>query len=633
MMKNQKRRRAGTQSWLMLWSVCLLLLCLTGCGKNYQVDQALGLGTANETEKKDGVVYAVTDQNYAVIFALPNRQEVDLTAFGEPYKAVYLADSALDGAGKLAHLSWGDNVAYDPALEERLTGLQELSYPEDSLTTDWSMALAQAEQINRTRAEWGLEERVELSLPICQAARVRVEELQELYQSGARPDGRRSITALSDAGIPCDYLLTCIGTGETLEELTDTLNDDAVNAYWTYQNIVFSQMGLAVTKGSFDGEEQYGYTCFFVLPELTGVTIEGLTYERADDGIRITGCTEDARQISVPNEIAGYQVTAIAPDAFQNHPQLVSISFSTLPFLKELLAEDLFAGCDSLKAVTLPSYLDWSALALPETCRIFPYLMSMVDRQQYTHLAYVYVEDDAVYGLTQNYPSYPAVLMAVPEDRESFAIPEEVNGHRVAYVHEDALSQAPGLKEITVPDACAVEPGLLAELLASEGVVLHFEKGSMTDGMRWTIELAEQINTARAAAGLPLISPDLTLTQMAWGRAKDMNEVTDQQRANHQRPNGEDWMDIVSEPDIPYTVNGTYNHYTLAEDYQGIRSEGQIETILLPQFAEEFTSRTLGEGVLTDLVGMGLYYGEYQGEPAVFGVCVCGYREEEHGGN
>ena len=609
----------------------VLLLCLAGCGgTDYTVDEELGLGTAGETRKKDGIVYAETDRDWAVIFALPNQPEVDLTAFEEDYEAVYLSGTALDRAGKLAALTLGSSTACDPVLSERLAALDRFSCPEISLAADWAMTLAQAEQINDQRAERGLTERIEPSLPMCLAARERVGELEERYEAGTRPDGRDSVTALSDRQIPCEYMLTCIGTGATMAELTAGLDEDAQNACWAYQEVVFSQMGLSMARGGFDGAEQYGSCCLFALPELTGVTLDGLTYEKADGGIRITGCIGDARQVSVPTRIAGYEVTSIAPDAFRDRPELLSVGLPALLFLRDTLTADLFAGCDSLRAVLLPSFADPSVLELPEGCRVFPYLMDMVDRQEYTHLAYLYVEDEAVYGMVQESPDYPAVLMAVPGDRNSFTVPEEVGGHRVAYIHGEALSQAPGLKELTVPDACAVEPGLLETLLNDGGFRLRCAPGSMTDAMSWTVRLARAVNQARADMGLPSVSPDLTLTQMAWGRAKDMNEVTDEQRANHQRPDGGDWIDIVAEPDIPYTVQGEYNHYVLAEDYQGVRSEEQLTTLILPQFTQTCASTTLGEGVAADLVGMGLFYGEYQGEQAIYAVCVCGYREEDH---
>ena len=622
MMGKERRLSRLATVLLMVW----LFWGLSGCGgKEYHVDEGLGLGTSEETRRTDGMVYAVTDQNYAVIFELPNREKVDLSSFEADYEGVYLESSALDQAGRLASLSIGQKTVYAPVLAEQLESLSEFICPEDSLGSDWALTLEQVEEINSKRAGEGLRREITPSLRLCQAARARMSELRELYDINTRPDGRRGSSILQDMGIPYAYQLTSQGGGETAERFQTSLYAAALKVFYEYEGVTFSQIGLAVQNGTFDGQDRRVYVQICVLPEDPGKTVEGLHYEEVDGELHITGCDEDAQYINIPYEIMGRPVVKIRDDAFRNHSELICVNFQSKNYE---VPRDLFDGCNNLRVVITDYHPDELAeLELPEQCRVLTHGGPMVDDLEDPLPLFVFLaQEGAVYGYPLNYPVswMGCVLLAVPAGVENFTVPESVYGRPVAYIHETALEKAPDLRQLVVPNWCAVAPELLTELMESEERDLVFQAGSMTDAVRWTLVLMERINQERAETGLAPVALNMTLTQMAYVRAQDMNEVTEEQRSGHQRPDGSSWISVLDSNDIPWLESLYGNTYQISESYQGIRTETAIESNLISQFAETYSDYEIDGVGTADLIGMGLCYGEYEGESAIFGVCVCG---------
>ena len=90
-------------------------------------------------------------------------------------------------------------------------------------------------------------------------------------------------------------------------------------------------------------------------------TVEGVEYKvifgktESDDRIVVTGCKPDGNgnlTIEAEIEIDGktYLVTSIAPDAFKENTNIVSV---TVPSTIKEIGESAFADCDNLKTVTI----------------------------------------------------------------------------------------------------------------------------------------------------------------------------------------------------------------------------------------------------------------------------------------
>lgn len=79
-----------------------------------------------------------------------------------------------------------------------------------------------------------------------------------------------------------------------------------------------------------------------------------LRYIQAEDHIEITGCEEDAEEISIPTEIDGLQVTVIAKNAFRYCTKLRTV---VIPEGVTTIGNSAFDYCVALNDVTLPQSL------------------------------------------------------------------------------------------------------------------------------------------------------------------------------------------------------------------------------------------------------------------------------------
>lgn len=79
------------------------------------------------------------------------------------------------------------------------------------------------------------------------------------------------------------------------------------------------------------------------------------TFENAPGGLVITGYTGDEDEVTVPAQINGQAVVAIAPDAFAGLPTLRAV---TLPDSVTAVGEGAFQGCGALLSVRLPQGLE-----------------------------------------------------------------------------------------------------------------------------------------------------------------------------------------------------------------------------------------------------------------------------------
>ena len=87
---------------------------------------------------------------------------------------------------------------------------------------------------------------------------------------------------------------------------------------------------------------------------------EYLTYSVNGGVATITGCDDDARDITIPSKISGYPVTSIASGAFKGCNVLRSI---VIPASITSIGADAFSGCTSLKTVNAGSLSVWCRIS------------------------------------------------------------------------------------------------------------------------------------------------------------------------------------------------------------------------------------------------------------------------------
>ena len=87
---------------------------------------------------------------------------------------------------------------------------------------------------------------------------------------------------------------------------------------------------------------------------------EYLTYSVSGGVATITGCDDDARDITIPSKINGYSVTSIASGAFKGCTVLRSI---VIPASISSIGADAFSGCTALKTVNAASLSVWCRIS------------------------------------------------------------------------------------------------------------------------------------------------------------------------------------------------------------------------------------------------------------------------------
>ena len=122
------------------------------------------------------------------------------------------------------------------------------------------------------------------------------------------------------------------GTEEqaALIEIGDN-NDSLLNATWQY------------VTGEEEPEEPDE-------PEGPLMTEDGFYYEIGEDGVTITRYAGEGGNVTIPDEIDGYPVTAIGDRAFINNPDVTSV---TIPDNVTIIGDSVFSRCKNLTSVVI----------------------------------------------------------------------------------------------------------------------------------------------------------------------------------------------------------------------------------------------------------------------------------------
>lgn len=83
-------------------------------------------------------------------------------------------------------------------------------------------------------------------------------------------------------------------------------------------------------------------------PSAPGVPAADLVFSVGPDGAIVTGCSHQLTQAVIPSEHDGMPVTGVGPEAFRNHPYLLSV---TLPATVRVIGESAFMDCHALLSV------------------------------------------------------------------------------------------------------------------------------------------------------------------------------------------------------------------------------------------------------------------------------------------
>ena len=159
--------------------------------------------------------------------------------------------------------------------------------------------------------------------------------------------------------IPNNMFANCNNiTGVTFESATPPTIGTGCFSESAIKNVIATVPNESLN--SYRENDNYMFVSYDLIDPLVK-TVEGVEYKvifgktESDDRIVVTGCKPDGNgnlTIEAEIEIDGktYLVTSIAPDAFKENTNIVSV---TVPSTIKEIGESAFADCDNLKTVTI----------------------------------------------------------------------------------------------------------------------------------------------------------------------------------------------------------------------------------------------------------------------------------------
>lgn len=587
---------------------CLLLLTACGGGKT----EVPGVGTVQTRETLDsGVEYGVTEQNYAVVLQVPEDVEVlDLTELEQERAGVYVIASALEEADGLRSVTLGEHAAFDKQLLERFLALPEFTYPEDCMTGDWIVAVEQAAEVNALRRENGLPE-VEPDLQLTRICRIRVDELAEQWDLSKRPNGEAPGTLLEEGNVSYTFQTNYSAKTLTLEQMDSPEYLPAIaEIYGGPADVNYERVGYSIGREEMGGQPYYILFTFAVSSAEEGTTVNGYSYQLVTDDdepfLRITGYDGEGQNGVVPGSVGGLTVREVDDDLFRNKASLLGVGF---PNSIRQIPEHIFDGSEHLRVIQVGPDTELPA-GLTEQYLVFETGQELGEGVLYWTWAY----EDAIYGQTQE---KTMVLLDISPGVTQFEIPEQLGDYPVTYIHDDALSRAADVTDLSLPLQCGFSRDFYEQAIARD-VALRAPSDSVAKSLFYGYQVADAINRVREENGLPEILVSVPLTRLAWTRAQELEETF-----GTTRPNGKSGISILNEAAFPYDIG-----------YEKVGAADTIEDIQ-ESFYEQWTqdcalTRTYQEtSYLLEQIGVGVHLGQRDGEERAFVDWLAVRLEEE----
>lgn len=163
-------------------------------------------------------------------------------------------------------------------------------------------------------------------------------------------------------GSEIDYIVTTSGSGWGYYSSTSAGNVLKGSFYYTFDKTLLSVGTYTVNVELIrvvDGESVNNINYLLVNDSFTIEIISPRTYNfdyvTVDDGIEITGFYNSLQTtLVVPSSINGVSVTSIAPSAFLNQTNLISVE---LPSTMKTIGTSAFSGCTKLETITFGNSL------------------------------------------------------------------------------------------------------------------------------------------------------------------------------------------------------------------------------------------------------------------------------------
>lgn len=526
-----------------------------------------------------GALYGLLDNGEAALLMLPD----DITEYVMPVTAgysivTYIDAGALDGATSLVSLELFDGIEFPYELYPALRELEDLSYPRDTLLSDYLLTMEAATIINEQRAEVGIEKRIEPDINIIRASRVRCGELSELV-SFDRPDGSAGATALDDEGVEYRFNTAYYWHGSDLEDMEQVLIESIVSNEINVDAVLLHDyIGISSGWGPYNEHENYVSYAFLTNDTQDELTYGSLKYEYVDGELIPSELTQDNYvSVSLYGKLYGAKVGEL-PDGFFDGTKVKALFLASDYPDEYELPENLVAvrdGEDSGDGIIESVYVDEYGAVYVAT-----------DRDRY-------------------------VLYSLPDGIESYVVFYELDDMPVTYISRNAIAYAKDLNLLYISDMCGTSP-ILSDILAEKNIQIYQinQAGEAVSiaaddyntyntlfcSLSSTADLIAESNKQRENNGQDRItSSSYELCRAAWVLAKEESESFELTR-----PDGSSWSTALNDEYVDYdSANILIKKYTL----------DNLNTLDVTAIAREFAA-TRDDGQLHDTVAMGVYMTE-----------------------
>ena len=506
-----------------------------------------------------GVLYGLLDDMIsAVVLRIPeDTTEYEVpTALESAFIVTGFDSGCLDDADSLTSLTLGYDNYFEPEMLEAFQGLDEFSYPENSVTHNYIRTIEIADILNAQRDAINMV-RIVPDIEIVRAACERVEELQMDY-SFNRPDGREGYTVLEDAEVQYNLSIEYTHRDNDMDAICNSMGTYlAENQANPSSGICYERIGAAAAI-NLSEENSYPYvmSCFLTNHSVTSVINGSVQYELQNDMMIPVAFVEDAKSVWLYPSICGKKAGEISVDLLAAAPELHGIVLSE-KYSYDLEIPEQYAvvrlGEDTGDGKATGIYIDSKNQVYAKT-----------DRDRY-------------------------VLWDIPDDMEDCVLSSKIGDLPVTYIRTEAVTGSPNLKSIYMSDVCGFDPMALSDFQRCKIYVYGYESleqlteateliKSMYFSIQTSVMLADAVNEIHGDSGVT-IQPTCDMVRAARQLASEQPE-----KFGTERPDGSAWSTVFDEQFIEGWENGGISVKKLVEK-ESIQDLGITD--ISQNFAEE----------------------------------------------